>query len=142
MPLLSLLSLTRELTCHNMEHSKSLDDRRCGPDNGRLLIQSCVKKKTRFWYRARLCILHTNTYTVYVNVTHIYVYISVSQSLPTYVFMYPVCHASGYHTPHVNKFHMSCHMCGVSTVTTKPYTSMMCYDIFACFPVTFGGPCF
>lgn len=53
-PLLPVLSLTRQLTCHKMEHSKSLDDRRCGPDNGRLLILSCIKEDTRVWYRLGL----------------------------------------------------------------------------------------
>lgn len=54
-----------------------------------------------------------------------YVYIPVSQSLPTYVFMCTVtCLRISYstceQTLHVNKLHMSCHVCDVSIVTAKP----------------------
>ncbi len=115
MPLLSVLSLTRQLTCHKMEHSKSLDDRRCGPDNGRLFIMSCIKEDTRVWYR-------TGDIHICVNI-------------------HCLSHMSAYHTSHMNQYHMSCHMYDISVVRAGQHADMMCYDIFACVTGMFGSPC-
>jgi hypothetical protein len=117
-----------------MEHSKSLDDRRCGPDNGRLLILSCIKETIT-------CLVQTRTQQhnmIYIcthcrpklgNTTYICTYVFVYAHMCVYVYVY-ICtctHILSYITH--EHMHMPCHMCHVSIVRARQCANMLCYNM-------------